>query len=156
MEAVAVRPVPMAMSAAIATVIARPDKSIESRIRMKDPRSKEISLSFPMNVLVFLENVHPETATVRKGSVLPDNLTVAVRVQKANGPLVTTSRVLRARSTKDLSATMMLALRVTLTTTISNPVPMRTWAHKVASMPLATKAKGVANASLTPLAPALT
>jgi len=156
MVAVAVRPVRMAMSAAIATVIAHPDKAIESRIRMKGPRSKESRLSFPMNVLVFLENVHLEMATVLKGSVLPDNLTTAVRVPKAKDPLVTTSRVLRVRSTIDRRAIMMLALRATPTTTISNHAPMRTWAHKVASMPLATKAKAVASASLTPLAPAST
>ena len=153
MAAVAVRPVPMAMSAATETVIAHPDKAIESRIRMKGPRSKENRLSFPMNVLVFLENVHLETATVHKGSVLPDNLTTAVRVQKDNDPLATTSRVLRARSTIGPRAIMTLAQRATPTTTISNPAPTRTWAHKVGSMPLATKAKAVASASLTPLAP---
>ena len=130
MEAVAVRPVQMAMSAAIATVIAHPDKAIESRIRMKGPRSKESRLSFPMNVLVFLENVHPETATVRKGSVLPDNLTTAVRVQKDNDPLATTSRVLRAPSTIGPRAIMTLAQRATPTTTISNHEPMRTWADR--------------------------
>ena len=104
MEAVAVRPVQMAMSAAIATANAHLDKVIALRMGTKDRNTQESVLSFLMSVLVFQASVPLETATVIRVSDHPDNLTTAVRVPKANDPLATTSRVLRARSTSTSSS----------------------------------------------------
>ena len=53
-------------------------------------------------------------------------------------------------------ATLTHPVRLAVTMTTSSPVPTRTWAPKVASMPLAIKHKAVVSANLTPHAPVWT
>ena len=112
-------------------------------------------LSFLPTGLVFQVNVHPETATVPKDNALPDNLTTADRAQKANAPQEILRHVLPVNMNPVHPVNSSLALPV-VTTMTSNPAPMRTWAPKAASMPLATKPKAVVSASLIPHAPAWT
>ena len=121
----------------------------------KDRNKEQSVLSFLTTGLVFQVNVHPETATVRKDNALPDNLTTADRAQRANAPREILRHVLRVNMNLDHPVISSPVLPV-VTTMTSNHAPMRTWAPKVASMPLATKPKVAVSANLIPHAPAST
>ena len=129
---VAARPVLTAMSAATATPSALPA-----------PKALWMAIS-PCQPMVSVLTAHAQTtiatvtATVHKAIAHRVN-TMANRVTTVHAHHATTKRVHRV-----------------MTMTIFNPAPMRTWAHKVASMRLVTKHRVAVNANLTPHAPALT
>ena len=124
----------------IATASAHHAKATVQRLLAKDLSTAVNALSFLTSVPVFQAIAHLETATVPKDNARQDNLTTEDLVQKANALRAITRRVRCA----------------TMTTTISNPVPMRTWAPKAVLMRLGTNHKVAVNASLTPHAPAST
>ena len=141
----------------IATASAHHAKATVQRLLAKDLSTVVVNaLSFLTSVPAFQAIVHPETATVPKDNALQDNLTTEALAQKANALRATMIRVLRVHSTTDRHAITRRVRCATMTTTISNPVPMRTWAPKAASMPLAINHKVAVSASLTPHAPAST
>ena len=100
-------------------------------------------------------SVHPETATVRKDSAHPDNLTTADRDQKASAPQEILRHVLPVNMNPVHPVISSLVLPVVTTMTF-NPAPMHIWAPKAASMPLAIKPKVAVSANLIPHAPAST
>ena len=140
----------------IATASGHRAKATGQRLLAKDLSTAVNALSFLTNVPAFQAIVHPETATAPRDNARQDNLITEALAQKANALHATMIRVLRVRSTTDRPAITRRVRYATMTTTISNPVPMRTWAPKAASTPLAINHKVAVSASLTPHAPAST